>query len=133
MTMAAGLSYYFVLSLFPLLILLASIVGYLPIPDLFEKILWTMSRVVPAESMGLVRKVAASVVQPHGGLLTFGILGTVWTASGGFAGLIEALNVAYDVPETRPIWKTRLLALGLTFITGLLLLVGLGVMIFGPK
>lgn len=133
MSMAAGLSYYFVLSLFPLLILLASIVGYLPIPNLFENILSTMSRVVPQESMGLVRKVAATVVQPHGGLLTFGVVGTIWTASGGFAGLIEALNVAYDVPETRPIWKTRLLAIGLTFVTGLLLLVGLGVIIFGPK
>lgn len=133
MSMAAGLSYYFVLSLFPLLILLASIVGYLPIPNLFENILSTMSRVVPQESMGLVRRVAATVVQPHGGLLTFGVVGTIWTASGGFAGLIEALNVAYDVPETRPIWKTRLLAIGLTFVTGLLLLVGLGVIIFGPK
>lgn len=133
MSMAAGLSYYFVLGLFPLLILLASLVGYLPIPNLFEQILVTMSKVVPAESMGLVRKVVASVIQPHGGLLTFGIVGTLWSASGGFAGLIEALNVAYDVPETRPIWKTRLLALGLTFVTGLLLVIGLGVMIFGPK
>lgn len=131
--MAAGLSYYFVLSLFPLLIVLASVVGYLPIPNLFEQILGTMSRVVPADSMGLVRKVVATVVKPHSGLLTFGIIGTLWTASGGFAGLIEALNVAYDVPETRPIWKTRLLALGLTFVVGTLLIGALVVMILGPK
>jgi len=133
MSMAAGLSYYFVLSLFPLLILLASIVGYLPIPNLFERILGTMSQVVPSESMGLVRNVVATVVQPRGTLLTFGILGTIWTASGGFAGLIEALNVAYDVPETRPIWKTRLLAIGLTFVIGLLLVIALATMVFGPK
>lgn len=133
MSMAAGLSYYFVLSLFPLLILLASIVGYLPIPDLFERILGTMSRVVPPESMGLVRRVVGSVIQPHGGLFTFGLLGSVWTASGGFAGLIEALNVAYDVPETRPIWRTRSLAIGLTFVIGLLLVVALGMMILGPR
>src|SRR5512133_3149400 len=116
MTLAAGLSYYFVLALFPMLILLAAAVGYLPIPNLFDQILGTMSRVVPADSMGLVRKVVASVIKPHSGLLTFGIVGTIWTASGGFASLIEALNVAYDVPETRPIWKTRLLAIGLTFV-----------------
>lgn len=134
MSMAAGLSYYFVLSLFPLLILAASVLPYLPIPNLFGHILDTMSRVAPPDSMGLVRRVLASVMKEHqGGLLTFGIVGTLWAASGGFAGLIEALNVAYDVPETRPIWKTRLLALGLVFVIGILLVVSLGVLILGPK
>jgi membrane protein len=133
MTLAAGLSYYFVLALFPMLILLAATVAYLPVPDLFNQILSTMSRVVPADSMGLVRKVVATVVKPHSGLLTFGIIGTLWTASGGFAALIEALNVAYDVPETRPIWRTRLLALGLTFVIGLLMVVAVSVIILGPK
>jgi membrane protein len=134
MALAAGLSYYFVTALFPLLILLAALVAYLPIPNLFEQILGVMSRVVPADGMGLVRKVVASVITPRkGGLLTFGVVGTIWSASGGFAALIEALNVAYDVPETRPIWKTRLLAVALTFICGGLLVVALVVMIMGPK
>lgn len=133
MTLAAGLSYYFVLSLFPMLILLAAVVGYLPIPDLFNQILSVMSRVAPADSMGLVNRVVKTVVQPHSGLLTFGIIGSLWSASGGFAALIEALNVAYDVPETRPIWKTRLLALALTFIIGALLVVAVSVIVLGPK
>ncbi|MFB3916013.1 MAG: YihY/virulence factor BrkB family protein [Terriglobales bacterium] len=133
MSMAAGLSYYFVLSLFPLLILAASLLPYLPVPNLFDQILSSMSHVVPADSMGLVKRVLASVMKQHqGGLLTVGILGTIWAASGGFAGLIEALNVAYDVPETRPVWKTRLLAIGLMFVIGILLVVALGVMILGP-
>ena len=54
----------------------------------------------------------------RGALLSFGLLGTIWTCSSGFAAMIEALNVAYDVPETRPLWKTRLLAIELTFIIG---------------
>ncbi len=134
MAMAAGLSYYFVLSLFPLLILLASVVAYLPIPNLFNTILATMSRVVPPDSMGLVRKIVSNVITPHrGGLLTFGILATLWSASGGFNSLIEALNVAYDVPETRPIWKTRLVSLELMFVVGLLMVIGIGVMLVGPQ
>ncbi len=134
MAMAAGLSYYFVLSLFPLLILLAAIVAYLPIPNLFDTVLGTMARVVPADSMGLVRKIVASIVTPRrGGLLTFGILGTLWSASGGFNSLIEALNVAYDIPETRPIWKTRLVAIELMFVVGALMVVGIGVMLVGPQ
>lgn len=133
MSLAAGLSYYFVLSLFPFLILLASVLAYLPIPNLFNQILAVMATVVPPDSMRLVYKVVGTVVQPHGALLTFGIIGTLWAASGGFNNLIEALNVAYDVPETRPFWKTRLLALGLTFVVGALLTVALTFQIFGPK
>jgi membrane protein len=132
MTLAAGLSYYFVLSFFPLLILLAATLAYLPIPNLFDDILGTLAHVVPAESMGVVRWFVATVVTRHGGLLTFGLLGTLWTASSGFSGLIEALNVAYNVPETRPFWKTRLLALGLMFVVGTLLTGSLTLLLLGP-
>jgi membrane protein len=74
------------------------------------------------------------VISPHrGALLSFGLLGALWTASSGFAGMIEALNVAYNVPETRPFWKTRGLALLMTFGIGGLLLMALGVMVVGPR
>lgn len=47
--------------------------------------------------------------------------------------MMEALNVAYDVPENRPFWKTRPLAIGLTFLTGILLVVALAAMLVGPN
>jgi membrane protein len=134
MQMAAALSYYFVLSLFPALIFLSAVVAYLPVPDLFNEALALMARFLPGDSMGLVRRVLADVVSPNKGtFLSFGILGTLWAASGGFAAAIEALNIAYDVKDDRPFWKTRPLALGLAFMTGALLLVALSVMIVGPK
>ncbi len=134
MAMAAGLSYYFVMSLFPLLILFASILSFFPQVDLFGRLVGAMSTVVPPDSMGLVRGVLKDVVHTNrGGFLTFGIVGTLWAASGGFASLIEALNVAYDVPETRPIWKTRLLAVGLMVVVSTVLLVGVLVMFVGPQ
>src|SRR5437763_11104531 len=74
MAFAASLSYFFVLSLFPLLIVLAALVAYLPIPNLFDSILGVLGRVVPPDSMGLVRKVLHDVIQPHQGLLTLGIV-----------------------------------------------------------
>ncbi len=133
LTLAAGLSYYFVLSLFPLLILAASLLPYLPVPNLFDAIMASLAHVVPAESMSLMQQVVATVVRPHGALLTVGLLGTIWAASSGFAALIEALNVAYKVPETRPIWQTRLLAIGLMFVIGALLAVAATLMLLGPK
>jgi membrane protein len=134
MAMAAGLSYYFIMSLFPALILAASIVAYLPVPDLFDKTLSAMQQFVPADSMGVVKSVLKDVITPsRGGFLTLGIIGTIWAASGGFASLIEALNVAYDVPETRPMWKTRSLAIGLMFVIGGLMVLGAIAMFLGPQ
>jgi membrane protein len=132
--MAAALSYYFVLSLFPGLIFLSAIVAYLPVPDLFNQSLLLMSHFLPADAMGLVRRVLADVITPNRGtFLSLGILGTLWAASGGFAATIEALNIAYEVEDNRPFWKTRPLAIGLAFVTGSLLLIALSVMVVGPR
>lgn len=134
MQMAAGLSYYFVMALFPLLIVFAATVAYLPLPNLFDQALAFAGRFMPHESLGLVKAVLRQVITPHRGkLLSFGIVGAVWTASGGFSSMMEALNVAYDVPENRPFWKTRPLAIGLTFLIGILLVVALAVMLVGPN
>lgn len=130
---AAGLSYYFLLSLFPALVTLASVIGFLPIPNLWDRSLDLLSHYVPSDSMGLVRTVLRDVVTPNrGAFLSFGLLGTIWASSSGFAAMIEALDVAYDVPETRPYWKTRSLAILLMFSVGGLMLVALGVMLVGP-
>ncbi|PYS20378.1 MAG: hypothetical protein DMF72_21330 [Acidobacteria bacterium] len=134
MQMAAGLSYYFVLSLFPLLIVFAAIVAFLPVPNLFDQALAFMSRFIPQDSMGLVRGVLRDVITPYRGhFLSVGILGTIWAASGGFSGMMEALNVAYDVEENRPFWRTRPLAIGLTFMIGALLIIALAAMLVGPN
>ena len=133
MQMAAGLSYYFVMSLFPLLIVFAAAVAYLPVPNLFDQALGFASRFMPHESMGLVKAVLRQVITPHRGkFMSFGIVGTIWAASGGFSSMMEALNVAYDVPESRPFWKTRPLAIGLTFLIGVMLVIALALMLVGP-
>jgi membrane protein len=132
--MAAGLSYYFVMSLFPLLIMFAAVVAYLPIHHLFGEALDFMGRFMPKDSMGLVKTVLRDVVTPYRGkLLSLGIIGTAWAASGGFSSMMETLNIAYDVEETRPIWRTRPLAIGLTFLIGFLLIVALALMLVGPN
>jgi membrane protein len=134
LSFAAALSYYFVLAFFPALIALSALVAYLPVPNLFETIIGTMARVAPPESMGLIRRIVADVISPsRGALLSFGLIGVLWTCSSGFSAIIEALNVAYDVPETRPWWKTRLLAIELTFVIGTLVTFAFAFMIVGPR
>ncbi len=131
---SAGLAYYFFLSLFPLMIFMAAALAYVPIPNLFDQIVSLMARFVPREAMQMVQPIINSVLRPPGtGLLSFGIIGTLWVASSGFASLIDALNIAYDVPETRPYWKSRSLGVALTLLVGSLVAVGLGVTLLGPN
>jgi membrane protein len=109
------------------------VIAYVPVQNLFNQVLALLGSFVPPDSMQAVQTVLANVVTPNRGtLLSFGILGILWTASGGFASAIEALNIAYEVEEGRPFWVTRPLAVGLTFMVGLLLLIALAVMIMGP-
>jgi membrane protein len=131
---AAGLSYYFVLSLFPMLVSMASLLGYIHTPRLFEGLLGLMARLVPGDGMSLVRNIVSDVVNhKHPHFLTLGLVFTIWTASSGFAALIDGINVVYRVRETRAIWKTRPVALGLTLLAGSLLLIAVGLMVEGTS
>jgi len=132
--MAAAMAYYFVLALFPALVLLSAVVAYLPINDLLNQVMNLFGGFVPADSMQPVRAFVSSVIVPNRAtLLSFGILGTLWSASGGFASAIEALDVAYEVEEARPFWVTRPLAIGLTLLVGVLLFIAFMVMVVGPQ
>jgi membrane protein len=131
---AAALSYYFILSVFPALILLSGVIGLMPLPDLFGAVLVFMARLLPQDAMRLIHSVLGDVLASnHGTWLSLGLIGTLWIVSSAFDATIEALDIAYDVQDSRPIWKTRLLALGLAGLSGGLLLVALGVLIVGPR
>jgi len=131
---AAALSYYFVLSVFPALIFLSAVVGWLREQNLFGNVLGLMSRLFPPDTMRIVYSVLHDVLSNHRGRwLSFGMIGTIWVASTGFDAMIEALDIAYDAGDDRPYWKTRLLAMGLAAISGTLLLIALVVMIVGPR
>ena len=133
MTYAAALAFYFLMSLFPLLIFLASLLAYIPIPNLFDHALQIMARIVPPDAMGVVRGVLKDVLRTNPRLLSFSIVASVFTASGGFDSLISILNIASDVPEGRPFWKRRLTALELTLLTGVMVLLALIATVLGPQ
>jgi membrane protein len=129
---AAELSYYFLLALFPMLIFLTSLVGFLPGAQ--QAILVSLGRVVPGQAMKLVNDTLQDVINNRsGGLLSFGILGTLWAASVGVAALMETLNVVYCVKEGRSFWKVRLIAVGLTIILSSVMIGGTVLIMFGDK
>src|SRR4029077_1276230 len=134
MAFAAALAYYFVLALFPFLIFLSVVVARLPLPDFFGQVMGLIALLVPSSSMGPLKNlIRDTILSTHSRVLTFGILLTLWSASSGFTALIDALNTAYQVSETRCYWKTRSLAIGLTFSVGCLLIMALGLLLVGPS
>lgn len=129
---AAKLAYYFLLALFPLLIFLTSAVGFLP--GVQDSLLNGLARVAPPEAMKLVRETLSDVVSHRsGGLLSLGLIATLWSASSGVASLMDALNKAYGARETRPFWRRRLKAIALTLATALLVLGGSLLIMIGHR
>jgi membrane protein len=132
--LAAALSYYLVLSVFPALILFFALVASIPVHDLLGDVMALMSRLLPSETVRMVQTVLLDVLGTNRtAWLSFGTIGTIWVVSTAFDAIIEALDVAYDVKKRRPFWKTRLIAVVLAAITGGLFLSALAVMIVGPR
>ena len=132
-TVAAGLAYFSLFSLVPLLIIFASLLRFLPITDVVTQLLELLAALIPPDSMQMVDSVLLSILEPgHVKVLSFGILGYLWAATGGFSALIEALDIAYDAREHRPWWRNRLQALLLTFTVGGLGMLSLLAILVGP-
>jgi len=133
-TVAGALAFFFLLAFIPLLIVMASLLAYLPVPNLFGQLLVMLSAFVPPDSMKLVARVMDSMVRPgKGAYIGFGLVGALWAASGGFSASIDALNIAYDAADSRPWWKDRVQSLLLTFTVGGLAVTALLCIILGPQ
>jgi membrane protein len=133
--LAAELAYYFFLALFPALLFLVAILSFVPIDNLMTTITGALARVAPSEVLTLIQNQILEIAQDRNvGLLTLGMIGTIWSTSSGITAIISTLNTAYDITEARPWWKVRLLAIGLTmalavFIVGASVLVVAGPML----
>jgi membrane protein len=131
---AAGLAYYFLFALFPLLLFLTSLLGLLPIENLMDRLMDYVSQAVPGDAASLIQKTLGEIVAgASGGLLSIGALGALWASSNGMSSIMSALNVAYDVTEARPWWKARLVAIGLTIGFSVFIITALVLMVFGPR
>lgn len=131
--LAAQLAFYFLLALFPALLFLVALLGYLPIENAFGELLVALRSVAPVELIALLRGQLEQIGEgSHGGLLTLGILGAVWSSSAAMVAIIDALNRAYNVPEWRPWWKRRLVAILLTVALAVFTLIALSLVIVGP-
>lgn len=132
-TYASALSYQVLFSLFPFVLFLIALLGFLNLSSFFDWLRQNAEMMLPQESMGPVNEVINDLQQQKGGLMSFGVIIALWTASAAVRATMNALNVAYDVEEGRPAWKLYPLSVLYTIgIAGMMILAAAFLMV-GPQ
>jgi membrane protein len=130
---AAALSYYFLFALFPALLFLTALLSFLPVEGLQERLMAYTREVLPPDAASTVERTMTEVVGARRtGLVSIGLLVTLWASSNGMVSLMNTMNVVFDVTERRPLLKRRLLAIVLTLTFAVFIVAALVLMVFGP-
>ncbi len=132
LTSSAALAFFFLMSLFPFLIFLASALALLPIPHLATRMIHLVGHFVPEQTMPMVDSMLTSTMHTNNGLLSAGFILAVVASSNAIASMATTLNTIYEVRETRTFWQNRLSAINVTFVVGGMTAVALGAMLLGP-
>ncbi|HEX3978454.1 MAG TPA: YihY/virulence factor BrkB family protein [Solirubrobacteraceae bacterium] len=123
--LAAALTYYGVLAIFPMLIVIVSVLGLIG-NSVTRPLLQNVSAIAPGPAQSILKS-AITNIQAHQGtagvLFIVGLLAALWSASSYIAAFMRASNIVWDVPEGRPFYKTIPIRLGVTLITVVLLTV----------
>jgi membrane protein len=128
----AGLAFWSMLSLVPLLMTVVALVSLLRLPGLAVELLGVLAMLVPPNSLDMVEKMVGTLLTPHRGAFSIGVLSYIWSSTGGFTALIAALDLAYDVKRGRSWLRDRMQAVILTFTSGALLTVSMLALLAGP-
>ncbi|MGM0899129.1 MAG: YihY/virulence factor BrkB family protein [Bacillota bacterium] len=130
--LGAQLAFFFLLSIFPLLIFLVTLLPYLNLPR--EEVYRFMQDVIPAEVYVLIEQTLNEILtNQNGSLLSFGVLATIWSASLGMNALIKSLNATYGVKESRALLLARGMSILMTILLIIMLVVALALPIFGRQ
>jgi membrane protein len=132
-TYASALAYQMLFSLFPFILFLIALIGFLHLPDFFSWLRLQSELVLPPQALEQVNPVIDQLQQSKGGLLSIGIVIALWTASAGVRLMMSAMNAAYDVVEGRPAWKRFPLSIIYTVGIAGMLLIAAALMVLGPQ
>jgi membrane protein len=133
MTYASALAYRALFSLFPFLLFLIAMLSFLHLENFFEWLRGQAAMALPPDALAQVDPVIDHLQEDRSGLLSLGVLVALWSASFGIQALMNAMNKAYDVEESRPFWKIFILSILYTVGVAILLLLAAALMILGPQ
>ncbi|MGA7622139.1 MAG: YihY/virulence factor BrkB family protein [Candidatus Acidiferrales bacterium] len=129
--LAAQISFYFILSLFPFFLVMATIVGWLPSTALWKSFATWMVTYLPIESRSFVFSIILNLSGGSKGILSVGLATTIWSASSGLVSLMESLSIAHGRRDSRSFWRKHAIAVCFTFLAALFALACFGLMTLG--
>lgn len=130
---AAALTFRGILAIFPFLLFLVSLAGVLIDPKQAQSLIEALSKVAPKEVTNILgERIQALATSNPVGLLTVGGVGAIWAASGGIVALMDSLNKAYGVEESRPMWKQRGIAVATTLVAAVLSIFSAAAVVAAP-
>lgn len=132
-TYAAALAFRGLFSLFPFLLFLVAVIGFLDLQPFYDWLRSQAALLLPAQAMEQVDAVILQFEGQKSGLFSIAILFALWTASAGVRSAMVAMNRAYDVPEGRPFWKLYPLSVFYTVGLAAMLLTAAALMVVGPN
>ena len=128
--LGAQMTYYLILSLFPFLIFLLTLISLTPLAR--DEALNLLFALIPESANQTVMDIVEeTVLSSSRSLMSVGMLAAIWTSSSGIMAVIRGINKAYDTEEKRPFWKVRLYAVWYTLIFAFLLFLTFAMLIFG--
>jgi membrane protein len=130
---SAKAAYYFFLSLFPAIIALFAFTGILGGRQAFDTIMAFLRDAMPGEAANYLGRFVQEITgRERPGMLSLGLLLTVWSASNIFATLAEGLNVMYDLDESRSWWRRKAIAIAAMVVSLAMFLAGATAVLAGP-
>jgi membrane protein len=131
--LAAQLSYYFFLSLFPALLFVVALASFFPLYSFTDELMRLLAPIAPEAVVSLLKDQLTSLSNSDdAGLLSIGLLMALWSSSAAMVSVIDAMNRAYDIEDSRPWWKRRVTAIALTTGLALFILTSFGLIVAGP-
>ena len=128
--LAAQLSDYFFLALFPAILFLLALASFFPLTNITDDVGRSLAPFVSSQVLELIQEQMRRLGNnENGGLLTLGVAGALWSSSAAIVSIVGALNRAYDIEEGRPWWKVRLIAIGLTLGVAAIVVVALSLVL----
>jgi len=133
LTRSAALAFYFVAALVPMLFFVVAILGFFAQSHNLENSLFAyVGRFLPPDAFTLLQRTLHEISVNSTGLkLAIGLVLALWSGSGGFSSVMDALNRCYHLTESRPYWKQKLISIFLTIATAALTIVALVIVLYG--
>jgi len=133
-TRASSLAFNFFLAFFPSIILFFTLIPYIPITGIQETLMDLLTVVLPPSTNEITFNTLDDIINnPRIKLLSIGFILALYFSTNGINSLIEAFNASYHINETRPIIQQRLLSLALTLLLSSILIIAMGLIIFGKS